>query len=192
MKESIVGVWLTIFICAAGIFAQEKKEGNYLFVPTPREIVLPVIAVQPDCPLKFENVANLTGVGGGGQTKYQIRNVGTKPIRRFEVMSSAGMGGTWFRNDGALLMPGQVAPFQAHRCKNCPQDEVIPLTDELREKLKLTGEMRTIVILMVISVEFADGTRFDDEKTFNAMISFIQNLAEAKYQYEKNKKVVQK
>lgn len=192
MRKSIVGIWMAIFICAAGMFGQEKKVGNYLFVPTPREIVLPVIAVQPDCPLKFENAANLTGVGGGGQTRYQIRNVGTKPIRRFEVMSSAGMGGTWFRNDGTLLMPGQLAPYATRRCETCPQDEVIPLTDELRDKLNLKGSMKSIVVLMIVSVEFADGTKFDDEKAFNAMTSFIQDLAEAKEQYDKNKKVIQK
>lgn len=158
---------------------------------TPREIVLPVIAVQPDCPLKFENVVNFAGVGGGGYTGYQIRNTGRKAIRRFRVESSAGMGGTWFRNDGTLLLPGQIAPYATRRCETCPQDEVIPLTDDLREKLKLKGEMKAILILMVISVEFADGTTFDDEKAFNAMTSFIQNLAEAKYQYEKNKKVAQ-
>ena len=43
-------------------------QGRLQAVDIPREGGLPVVAVQPDCPLQFENVKFLAGVGGGGLT----------------------------------------------------------------------------------------------------------------------------
>lgn len=48
------------------------------------------------------------------------------------------------------------------------RSEIVPLSKELSEKLRLKEEMKGIVVLMVVSVEFSDGTKYDDEKTFKA------------------------
>lgn len=65
------------------------------------------------------------------------------------------------------------------KCKECIKDEIVPLTDELREKLKLKGEMKSIVILMIVNVEFTDGTEYSDEKTYQAMQIFMDDLGDA-------------
>jgi len=54
--------------------------------------------------------------------------------------------------------------------------EVVPLTKELRQKLELQGPMRATVVLMVIRVEFTDGTVFDDEAVYNALCAFLEDL----------------
>jgi hypothetical protein len=54
--------------------------------------------------------------------------------------------------------------------------QIVPLTSELREKLKLQGPMQGLVILMVIRVEFTDGTVYDDEKVYKAMVSYMDDL----------------
>ncbi|MEK6337749.1 MAG: hypothetical protein AABM67_22750 [Acidobacteriota bacterium] len=36
--------------------------------------------------------------------------------------------------------------------------------------------MRGLVVLMVIRVEFTDGTVYDDEKTYKAMVAYMKEL----------------
>jgi hypothetical protein len=169
-----------IYISAMSIIAQEKvRQKEFQYVISPREIALPVIAVQPNCPLQFENVILLDGVEGGAISSYHLRNIGTKPIRRFVVATSLGSVFTWQMNSGELVMPGQLVP----QVKN-DRDKIVPLTDELREKLNLKGSMKSVVIFMVVSVEFTDGTKYTDEKTHKAMTEFINELDDALYEHK--------
>lgn len=180
---------LIVAACSANLSAQDNPtQAIRRYVEVPREIIIQNIAVQPDCPVKLENVKYLVGTeGGGGTNSYKIRNAGTKPIIRVTVASSTGAINTYYNYGKVLIMPGQLMPEPKTNIK----EEIIPLTNELREKLKLKGPMRSFVILMIANVEFADGTKFDDEKTFNALETYIQELGDAKSQYDKNKKVVQ-
>ena len=50
-----------------------------------REIVMPLVAVQPDCPLQFERVERLMNVDGGGANIYRLLNRGSKPIPSFTI-----------------------------------------------------------------------------------------------------------
>jgi hypothetical protein len=50
------------------------------------------------------------------------------------------------------------------------------LTDELRKKLKLQPPMKGVLVLMVIRVEFTDGSLYDDEPVFLALTSYFQEL----------------
>ena len=164
------------YICIASVFGQN---GESKYVEAPREIVLQVIAVQPGCPIKFEDVRHFVGVEGGGSNSYQLRNIGTKPIRSITVASTTGAINTYSREKGVLVMPGQLVPDLIPVCKGCGEREVIPLTNELREKLKLKGTMQTIIVLMITNVEFIDGTKYNDEKTFNALNNLLEEAGEA-------------
>jgi len=164
------------YICIASVFGQN---GESKYVEAPREIVLQVIAVQPGCPIKFEDVRYFVGVNGGGTGSYQLRNIGTKPIKSVTVASSGGAINTYSREKGVLVMPGQLVPDLIPDCENCAGLDIVPLTNELREKLKLKGPMQTIAVLMITNVEFTDGTKYNDEKTFDAMKKLMEKASDA-------------
>ena len=56
---------MAILLCGFTNSAQEPQQRTQEFVPVPREIVMPLVAVQPDCPLQFERVERLINVEGG-------------------------------------------------------------------------------------------------------------------------------
>ena len=177
-------IFLIIYIFTTSVFAQTAKRAEpLLIVQVPREIILPVIAVQPNCPIRFENVEEFAAIKGGSFTSYELRNVGVRPIRRFTIASSAGMRFEWARNSGELVLPGEIAPQ--------PDDDrirIVPITDKLRTDLSLIGPMRGIVVLMVVNIEFADGTKYDDEATYQGMTVFIDKLGDALYRQEQLEK----
>jgi hypothetical protein len=184
--NNFIKLFCLICLCAVNALAQvDEQQRKILLVEVPREIILPVIAVQPNCPIKFEEVRFVAGVEGGSSNSYQLRNAGTKPVRSVTIASSTGAINTYTRENGVLAIPGQLIPTvseESLKCQNCAKDEIVPLTDELREKLKLKGEMKGIVVLLVVSVEFSDGTKYSDEKTFKAMEKFFEDLQEVVYQ----------
>jgi hypothetical protein len=49
---------------------------------------------------------------------------------------------------------------------------VVPLTEDLQKRKKLNG-MKGAIIFMVVKVEFADGTVFDNDATFTALEKFF-------------------
>jgi hypothetical protein len=103
-------------ICAISI-ANGQQNGLHehnRYVVAPSEPYLLVIASQPDCPIQFENAKALARIGGGGALSYQVRNRGTKAIKRFKPASVASGGASgsildypWRPSQG-ILMPGQV------------------------------------------------------------------------------------
>ena len=167
--------FICIFAVSAPHAQDDGRRGKDQYVPVPREIVLPMIAVQPGCPLQIEKVARLMKVGGGGGSDYQLRNGGNKPIKSFTVSYTfgEGTGGSrmWTLSPQEFIAPGQLAPLSAEDSDG----EIIPLTDELRKKLGLHGAMKTIVIYMVERVEFADGSVYSDEATATALQSYLDN-----------------
>lgn len=171
-------IFCFICICSTGILMQVSAQQNKIqFVVIPPEISLPTVAVQPGCPLQFEKIIHLAALEGGGTVSHRLRNIGTKPIRKFKVGDSLGSTFGWSFDSDELLMPGQLMPQEKD-----DRFEIVPLSKELAEKLKLKGEMKGVVVLMVISVEFSDGTKYDYEKTYNAMRNYFENLDEALYQ----------
>lgn len=151
------------------------------FVSVPREIALPVIVFQPSSPMQFENVQRLANVDGGGAHIYQLRNRSAKAIRRFTVSYTFGIGTggswEWGSASGELILPGQLAPTPP----GADAPKVIPLTDQLREKLALRGPMKTVVFYMVERVEFADGSIYSDESTAAALKSYLDDIEDKVY-----------
>lgn len=178
-----------IYLCVISIAAQRVEEPfDNRIVETPREISLPVVAVQPGCPVGFVNIKRFAALGGGGFDDYEYHNIGTKPIREIIVASTTGTIGGWrAKSPNKPLMSGQTTPkVKDNRYK------LVALTEEIREKLNLKGSMRSVVVFMIISVEFSDGTRYDDEKTYKALMPYYEKLQEVMYQYNKTKTSPQK
>ena len=174
-------VFLILCMLPISIFSQKSvSDGSAEFVEVPREIILPVVAVQPNCPIQFEKISHLAGVNGGSFTGYQLRNVGSKAIRRFIVASSSGAVFEWWRNSGEVVSPGEVVPQISD-----DQVKVVHITDKLSADLNLKGPMKGIIVLMVVSVEFVDGTKFEDKATYDAMKSFVERVGDALYQKER-------
>lgn len=157
---------------AKGQQIDKGKKNQYVVVPA--ETILLSIANQPDSPLQFEQAKYLAHIGGGGGPSYQLRNRGTKPIRAFTVASlnTSGTGGSWGLTEAAI-MPGQLVPIQSD-----PDDEIVPLTDELRRKLNLQGTTKAVVVLMVVRVEYKDGTTYDDSPKYKVLQSYFEGMAE--------------
>lgn len=171
-----LGVMSLLLVCSAiAINAQERStQKKELVVEVPREIVLPTVAYQPNCPLQFENVKLLAGVDGGVLDSYDLRNRGTKPIRTITIGGSYGARWSWdVASQFGPVMPGQLVPDLG----DDDWIQVVPLTKELREKLKLQGPMMARTVLMVIRVEFTDGTSYDDEPTYKALQNYLENLS---------------
>jgi hypothetical protein len=178
MKRPIM-ILCSVCLLAVNTGGQQQEKLRYVAVPPERMLL--TVAAQPDSPLLVENAKLLIGVGPyPAGVSCQLRNRGTKPIRSFRIVlwSSTSAGGGLSpreRSGGRLLMPGEVMP-----CDEGDPDEIIPLTEQLRDKLKLRGPMKTVEVLMVESVRFADGTTYSDEATSEALVTFFENLDDSR------------
>jgi hypothetical protein len=146
----------------------------------PSELMLPVVASQPGCPLRFENVRSIVYIDRSGPAEtFNLRNVGNRPIRDFTVAAYTSYGGMWSKSRPKtelqrLVLTGETASIGGEE-----EVEIIPLNDELRTKFKLTDRpMGGVVVLMVVRVEFADGTVFSDEKASKALEAYFKKLGE--------------
>ncbi|HWN11000.1 MAG TPA: hypothetical protein VNO50_17310 [Pyrinomonadaceae bacterium] len=174
-NKLIVFLLMVSYLVSAVSVSQGEELKKKQYVVVPPEHILLVIASQPDCPLKIENARLLAGTNGGGAGIYQVRNQGTKAIQAVTLAtwSSVDTGSTtsWPRKlTNEVVMPGGLVPFD----EEGPL-EIVPLTQELREKLKF-GTMLGVAILMVVKVTFTDGSTYDAEPTFKALRSHLRQL----------------
>jgi len=141
----------------------------------PRESIVRVVALQPDCPLEFVRALLLHGVEGGGFQIYQVRNRGTKPIRSYKIatVTSVGTSASW--GDGKLplqqlLFPGDL---RAQRIEDW-NINIVPLTDKMKVDFDVKGPLKGIVVFMVVRVELADGTTYTAEAEYEALQAFFE------------------
>lgn len=178
-KQFAIGLSLVLLLMSSTVNAQQTESGQKRrYVIVPPENFLLVIAAQPDSPLRIENAKFLIGADHGWGVRCQLRNQGTKPIRFLSLVAwtSYGTGGTLSpsgRSGEELIMPGQRVS-----CDEGSKAEIVPLTDDLRDKLKLRGPMKAIVALMIESIKFADGSSYTDEVTSKALLTYFQDLPE--------------
>ena len=157
--------------------ASEKNKEKYIVAPT--ENTLLVVASQPDSPLRIENARLLLNTEKSWDFRflYGLHNQSEKPIRTFSLIfwTSESTGGTITDNrlKEQILLPGQTIAANFDFKNNT----IIPLTDALQAKLKLGAPMKTITFLIVQNVEFADGTRFSDEKTIDALKKYFEDFS---------------
>lgn len=167
-------------VCAGYAFAASRggAQEKQRHVVLPREVALPSAASQPDCPMQFEKIQFLWSLDGRERVSLTLRNRGTKPVSGVTFGYAASHGGGWVlswptRMTGEVVLPGQAVPLS----ENESRIEVIPMTDELRDKLKLRGPMQAVAVFMVIRVKFADGTVYDDEPLFKSLQTYFDEVA---------------
>ncbi len=169
-----------VLVCLVGLAngQEHAPHTKKRAVVVPSDVMLGVIAHQPDSPLQFDMARIVRYLDGDGGEIYRVRNRGSKPIRGYtvavwttsgggDVVSESRAGGT-----AHLLMPGQSAP-ESDEQKDI---RLVDLTSELRDKLGLRGPLRTVVVFMVVRVELEDGTIYDDEPTLKALQSYFQGI----------------
>jgi hypothetical protein len=178
MKLNLIMLVVLMSVSATSLHSQEPSKEKIRAVVVPREVGLISVAYQPDCPLRFENARLFAGVEGGSLKDYRIRNIGKKPIKSITIGDSSGNTWSWdVAKERGPILPGRLFP----RWSKENSVELVPLTNDLRARLNLQGPMRGVVVLMVIRVEFMDGSRYDDEKAFNALRQYLDDVQEKLY-----------
>lgn len=155
-----LGALCVLAICLANSTQGQSvdQKGKRQYVTAPSEIAMAAAAVQPASPLEFIDTQLLIDIDTGHWTpSFKLRNRGTKGIRAFTVGFGSQQRGWKVDNPKDLVMPGQVTSLRDEE-----EAEIVPLTQAIRERLKLTGPIKGIYLLMVVSVEYADGSRFEE------------------------------
>ena len=182
MRYRSLALFLLLFCLSNTVAGQENKpseSGGYVIVPN--ELVLLVIVSQPQAPIRFEEASLLMSVDGRDlAVTYNLYNSGAKPIRYLNavIWTSFGTGGTLTGSGpssgttgGKLIQPGETFKEDGHH-------RIVPLTAELRERIKLRGMAKAMVVLMVKSITFADGTTYSDESTLKATQRYFEDLSD--------------
>jgi hypothetical protein len=167
--------WLVLLISAVQFFGWQdvKKEKEQCFI-APSEDVLVVIAHQPDCPIEFLSAYCVGFLSGGGREIYTIRNRATKPIKGYTIAIVDSDGtedkhSIMINRPVAYFRPGAILP-SSRADQNL---DIVPLTDQLREKFKVKGEMSVVKIFMIVRVEFADGSVYSAEPAYKSLKKFF-------------------
>jgi hypothetical protein len=181
-RSQIIVMFLLLCCIAEAVAGQDNKppaDQNYVVVPN--DMVLLVIAAQPGAPIRFDDARLLMSVDGskGLAFSYDLYNSGTKAIRYFTpvMWTSFDTGGTLGGPlSGARISPEWLIPGQT--IKSGTESKIVPLTTDLREKLKLrVGGEKLMVVLMVQNITFVDGTTYSDDSTLKAMQSYFEDLS---------------
>ncbi|MCA1620029.1 MAG: hypothetical protein LC795_12100 [Acidobacteria bacterium] len=190
MMRCFARVAFLMILCASAADAQQGGGRKQQYVLVPPELGIAAVASQPDCPVQFENVRLLVNVNGRGEHDFRLRNRGKKPIRNviyaWWSTEATGSTGAWFgKHTDEVVMPGQLVPLEG-----ADKDyEIVPLTEELRDKLKLRGPERAgIVTFIVVKVTFADGTTYDAGQMSEALRAYTVKLAGFEDEDEDSKK----
>ena len=178
--ETLIIVGL-LCLSVATVSAQRPTAVDVSYVVVPAQDVFLAVAAQPDCPLRIEEAQLLMSVDKGrGHYRYKLSNKGDKPIHYFTVVAwnAEGTGGTlsgpppWDgRITDRLLYPGESVQVGQ---SDLP---IVPLNSTLREKLKLSGKLQTVVILLVDHITFADGSEYDARAASKSLIDFFVDRA---------------
>jgi len=160
-----------VFITNGQSTAQADK---YLLLPS--DILLVVVAQQPDSPVKIENTKALLNLGNGSvHLVYELRNISKKRIRRIELSkwSLGGGGGDLvpFNVDGGLL------PNQKVEIGKVDESRIGDLSDSMKNKFGLVKEnMAGIILIFVKRVWLDDGTLFEPTKMSDNLEEFLSRL----------------
>lgn len=175
MVKVNLALCLLLITAAASIGAGQTIGADRLKVFTvPREHILPVVVYQPDCPLRVEGTLSyIVSLEGGAGLDYKLRHTGTKPIQAYTIawLTFAGRGeelSFTAKTEMDRIKPGEVIPRERRSA------DFVPLTDDLRKKFKIDRSLYSVVYLMVVRIEFDDGTIYSDEEAYKNLIAHLE------------------
>jgi hypothetical protein len=179
MCHRIICFCLLLFSVGGSVCAQQHSERK--FIIPPNDIYLLTVASQAGCPIQIENATLLFFIGPGSNwgARYRLRNVAAKPLRiqsiTLSMWTALGVGSTWqeFTQDAEkAVLPGELLTTR----EDDPKIEIVALTDEIRDRLKLRGPLHAVVVLMVQQVRFSDGSVYSDQRTSTALQSYFEGI----------------
>jgi hypothetical protein len=185
MRPRIVLMCVLCFFAGASVWAQQRSEVRK-FVIAPNDAYVLTVASQLECPIQIENAKLLLFAGPGSNwgASYRLRSAGTKPLRlksiTLSMWTSQGIGSSWqelTQDTERAVLPGELITIKEDEAKI----EIVPLTPEVRDKLRLGGPLHAVVVLMVEQVKFSDGSVYSDERTSKALQSYFQNIDFVQY-----------
>lgn len=152
--------------------AKEDKELGFI---VPSEVTFAVVANQPGCPIEFVSAYCVGFLDGGWKDIYRLRNRSTKPIKGYTIAivnsdSTSAEDSITINLPNAYFRPGEIWP-RSSRDNNLI---IVPLTDELREKYKIKGQMKVVKIFMVVHAEFADGSMYNADPEYKSLKKFFE------------------
>ena len=176
MKVSSLKSLVTAALVIGSAFAVTAREtraqdGGRDCVVMPDDYAVVTIAQQPDSPLRIESAQELVYLNRDPGFTCEIRNTAKVPVRAYEILvilsNGARFGWGWRApSEQEVILPGQTIADNQWGATNA---RIVPLTQDLRSKLKLDGPFEAIFIAMIVSAEMSDGTVYRDERLKKAL-----------------------
>jgi len=162
-----------------GVAAQTTDSNPVKVITIPRTLVLPVVVDQPGCPMRLEKVSFVSLLeGGSGDVEYSFKYTGAKPLQSYTIawltIGGAGAVFTYKAKNAAEEIQSNESIPKLH--PDPARVENVSLTDEIRRKLKLDGPLQGIAILMIVRLDYADGTGYNDESIYKELVEYLGNL----------------
>lgn len=175
MRKDTIGVFFVTFLFLnVNGYGQAKPDPYFEFYLIPQDMAVALKASRNWLPVEIEKVELFTNLTGSRvRCAYRFKNVGTKPVRGVEIavidrrffhLISAGMSARYadladFRTgigaNGRDLAPGSSIEFdqKLDRSRVLPEEVVTRI-----KKQPSNIKTKFIVALVIIGIEFADGT----------------------------------
>ena len=167
--------WLSILIAVVQVYGgQNSKNSAQKCFVVPKEDVLVVAANVPDSPIEVV-AAHCVGFLDGGSTEvYSIQNRSSKSISGYTI-AIVDSDGAETRDSITISLPSAYFRQGEVRARSSSSEhrEIVPLTDQLRERYRLNGALKVIKVIIVVRVEFADGSVYDAERAYKSLKRFL-------------------
>jgi hypothetical protein len=162
----------TTLLLLALVYQIPSPTSRHKEVVVPREYAPAVVVYQPECPLKLEFAQLRMSTEGGSAGLIRYSNQSGKAIRSYKVayIMTGGGGASW-SDEGVLPLEDTIPePYRPSF------DEIVPLTPQLRQKLALSQSLKGVWMIMVVRVEFIDGTTYSDESLYAQLREYLSSV----------------
>jgi hypothetical protein len=158
-RQLVVIALLHFAVLAVAVYGQARRNA----ADKGRD-VLSMIVAQPDSPIRIDNF----GVDntGAGKDTYSLTNTSNKSIRSYRIARYFD-DGTGFLGRGALPSSGVLLPGRSASQKR----------NESTVQSRAIKRIGNVAWIMVVDVEFADGTAYSDEKRFNILVDYFMTAS---------------
>ena len=164
---------ILLLVLSSFTFSQTKPV-KPVYSSIPAEDLVVVVLSQPESPLRIENARLLFNpLRNRVEYFWDVRNIGKTSVSGYQVEEwwVNGTGGTMTTILKTPLLKGRTAP------QTIPANQIIPLTDALRERLKKEAGMSRLVVFLVKDVQFTDGSRFDGSDTAKNVLNYFEKVS---------------
>lgn len=177
MKKTWIWIiaWLIIINIETIAPAQQPElkgqlnSSAYMYVP--KEIVLPLVVSQPESPLTIKEISIYIR---DNKVEYflSVKNNGEKAIKGFGYGIIGKQSGSLY----SFTAKPQINPNQTVNNTLDKEAKVIALTPETKQIFKIydNGRLQETLFFMITEIEFADGSNFNDLRTFDLLEKFRQ------------------